>query len=394
MLEGVRILDLTRLLPGPYASLMLADMGAEVIKVEDTDQGDYMRWFPPRMKEDSAYYLALNRNKKSIALDLRAREGKKIFFELARTANVVMESFRPGVAGRLGIGYEELKKINPKIIFCSLTGYGQDGPYRNMAGHDINFMALSGILGLTGRQGENPVISAVQTADVSGGLFAALGIAGALYRQLWSGEGCLLDVAMLDGLISLFTMHFGRFFATGIEEQRGRMALSGGQICYNTYATLDGRYMALGALEEKFWVNFCRGIGREDLIVHGMSPAINENGAYLELKKIFKARTFVEWKTFAGSFDCCLTPVLNMKEASENEQVKARKNFVTLEHPSEGAIGQVAFPIKVSRHEGERKMQAPPRWGEHTAEVLQEIGVTAEELDILKSKGIVKIRKG
>ncbi len=390
MLKGVRVLDLSRLLPGPYASLMLADMGAEVIKVEDTGQGDYMRWFPPRVKNESAYYLALNRNKKSIALNLKSVEGKDIFLTLVKSSNAILEGFRPGVAKRLGIGYEDLKKANPKIIFCSLTGYGQEGPYSDMAGHDINYMALSGILGLTGPSGQNPVIPAVQTADVAGGLFAALGIVGALHRQLRTGEGCYLDVAMLDGLVSLFNMHFGRYFATGREEQKGEMMLSGGIVCYNTYATSDDRYIALGALEEKFWVAFCKGVGREDLIDVQMSPAIAENPAYREMASVFKGRTLDEWISFAGKVDCCLTPILNMEEVLKNEQLVTRNTFKTIEHSTEGSIGQIASPIKTTCDSIKRGMSPPPRHGEHTWEILKEAGISEDYYESLRDKGVVK----
>lgn len=390
MLKGVRVLDLSRLLPGPYASLMLADMGAEVIKVEDTGRGDYMRWFPPRVKNESAYYLALNRNKKSIALDLKSEEGKDIFLTLVKSSNAILEGFRPGVAKRLGVGYEDLKKANPKIIFCSLTGYGQEGPYSDMAGHDINYMALSGILGLTGPSGQKPVIPAVQTADVAGGLFAALGIVGALHRQLQTGEGCYLDVAMLDGLVSLFNMHIGRYFATGREEQKGEMMLSGGIVCYNTYATSDDRYIALGALEEKFWIAFCKGVGREDLIDVQMSPAIAENPAYRETASVFKGRTLDEWISFAGKVDCCLTPILNMQEVLKNEQLETRNTFKTIEHSTEGSIGQVAFPIKTTCDSMKRGMSPPPRLGEHTWEILKEAGISEDYYESLRDKGVVK----
>ncbi|HEX7065458.1 MAG TPA: CoA transferase, partial [Bacillales bacterium] len=278
-LESIRILDLTRLLPGPYCTMLLADFGAEVIKVETPKTGDYARWIEPQLNDgNSAQFHSLNRNKKSMVLNLKSEEGKAVFLQLAQTADVVIESFRPGVMERIGIGYPTLKEINPEIVFCSLTGYGQNGPYAKSPGHDINYLSYSGLLDLQGEQGGRPVVPAAQIADLGGGaLPAAVGIMLALFDREKSGQGQFVDIAMLDGVISWLQTILPDYLATEVPLKRGELALSGGKACYEVYETKDGRYLAVGALEEKFWREFCEAIGCEDFISLHDAPLREQN---------------------------------------------------------------------------------------------------------------------
>src|SRR5204863_6089274 len=270
-LAGVRVLDLSRLLPGGFCSLLLADFGAEVLKVEDTGMGDYVRWAPPYYEgaddsAKSALYLALNRGKRSIRLNLKEERGREVLLRLVRDYDVQLESFRPGVLDRLGVGYEQLRQENPGLVYCAITGYGQDGPLRDRSGHDMNYLGLVGLLGLTGERDGPPVQAAGQIADVGGGaLTAAFGILAALHERARSGEGQLVDVSMADGSLSWLSMVAARYFAEGRGPHRGDLELAGSIICYRPYACSDG-WVKLGALEPKVWQAWCRGVGREDLI--------------------------------------------------------------------------------------------------------------------------------
>src|SRR5947208_6080832 len=270
-LEDLRVLDLSRLLPGGFCSLLLADLGADVLKVEDTGMGDYVRWSPPYYEgaddsAKSAYYLALNRGKRSIRLNLKEERGREVMLRLACEYDVLLESFRPGVMERLGVGYERLRQENPGLVYCAITGYGQDGPMRDRSGHDMNYLGLVGLLGLTGDRGGPPVQAAGQIADIGGGaLMAAFGILAALRERDRSGEGQLVDVSMSDGSLSWLAMVAARYFADREVPRRGRLEFGGGFICYRPYACADG-WGTLGALEPKFWRNWCRAVAREDLM--------------------------------------------------------------------------------------------------------------------------------
>ena len=276
-LEGVKVLDLTRLLPGGFCTLLLADFGADVLKVEDTGMGDYVRWAPPHYEgaEDSAkssLFLALNRNKRSIRINLKEERGREVLLRLVKEYDVVIESFRPGVMDRLGVGYERLREENPRVIYCAITGYGQDGPYRDRSGHDMNYLGLIGLLGLTGEQDGPPIQSAGQIADLGGGaLMAAFGVLAALHERERSGEGQLVDVSMADGALAWLAMVAGRYFADGQVPKRGELDLAGRFVCYRPYACKDG-WVTLGALEPKFFQAWCRGVGREDLIEKQFEP--------------------------------------------------------------------------------------------------------------------------
>jgi len=390
-LAGIRVLDLSRLLPGGFCSLLLADFGADVLKVEDTGMGDYVRWTGPRYEgaqqsASSALFLALNRGKRSIRLNLREETGREVLLRLAREYDVLIESFRPGVLDRLGVGYDRLREENPGLVYCSITGYGQDGPYRDRAGHDINYLGLVGLLGLTGEPDGPPVQPAGQIADLGGGaLMGAFGILSALRERDRSGQGQLVDVSMADGALSWLALVAARYLCDGEVPERGRLELGGGLVCYRPYACADG-HVTLGALEPKFWRAWCRGVGREDLIERQFDPPGSRTHA--EVERIFAERTRTDWEAFAADHDCCLEPVLGLGEALDSELARARRMIVDVDQPGAGPVSLLGPPIKLDRTPG-----APagpgPALGEHTDAVLAELGYSEAEREALEASGAV-----
>ena len=391
-LEGVRVLDLSRLLPGGFCSLLLADFGAEVLKVEDTGMGDYVRWAPPYYEgaEDSAksaLYLALNRGKRSIRVNLKEERGREVLLRLVSDHDVLLESFRPGVMDRLCVGYERLREENPGLVYCAITGYGQDGPYTARSGHDMNYLGLNGLLGLTGERDGPPVQSAGQIADLGGGaLMAAFGILAALRARDRSGEGQLVDVSMFDGSLSWLCMVAAQYLADGNVPRRGEGSLTGGYVCYRPYACKDG-HVTLGALEPKFWKAWCEGVGREDLVEGQFEGPGTDTHA--EVERIFLERTRNEWTAFASEHDCCLEPVLDLDEALDSELVRAREMVVELDQPgAEETVRLLGVPVKMSRTPG-GPAGPGPGLGEHTDEVLRAAGYHDEEIAALKEAGAV-----
>jgi crotonobetainyl-CoA:carnitine CoA-transferase CaiB-like acyl-CoA transferase len=392
-LEDVRVLDLSRLLPGGFCSLLLADLGAEVLKVEDTGMGDYVRWSPPYVEgvEDSArsaLFLSLNRNKRSIRIDLKSDAGKAVLLRLVREHDVLLESFRPGVLDRLGVGYERLKAENPGLVYCAITGYGQDGPKRDAAGHDMNYLALGGLLGLSGEAGGPPIQAAGQIADVGGGaLMAAVGILAALRERERSGEGQVVDVSMFDGALSWLGMLAAATLAEKRAPQRGQVPLAGQFACYRPYACSDG-WVACGALEPKFWQAWCRGVGREDLVEQQFSTPGSDG--HRQIEELFASRTRAEWEAFASEHDCCLEPVLDLDETLDSELVRAREMVVEVAQPGAAEpVKLLGVPIKFSRTPGDPRRVPGPGLGEHTDEVLAAAGYDAEEIAALKASGAV-----
>jgi alpha-methylacyl-CoA racemase len=394
-LEDVRVLDLTRLLPGGFCTLLLADLGADVIKVEDTGQGDYVRWAPPYYGSEeqtplgtrSAVYLSLNRNKRSVRLDLKQERGRQALIKLAETADVLVESFRPGVLDKLGVGYEVLRQANPALVYCPITGYGQTGPNRDRAGHDMNYLGLNGVLSLTGERDGPPIQSGAQIADLGGGaLMAAVGILAALQEARRGGEGQVVDISMTDGSLAWLAMEAGRYFGSGEVPKRGEVMLSGGIICYRPYEAKDG-WITCGALEPKFWAAFCKGVGRHDLIDKQFEKP--GSPAHAQVAEIFRGRTREEWRAFNDEHDAMIEPILELDEALESQLVREREMVISYEQPEFGEVRQLGFPIKLSRTPAGVQRPAPAL-GEHTAEVLTEAGYSAEEVQALEESGAAK----
>ena len=391
-LSDVRVLDLTRLLPGGFCSLLLADFGADVVKVEDTQMGDYVRWAPPYYGDEeqqplgtrSALYLALNRGKRSIRLDLKSERGRDAFIRLAQRYDVVLESFRPGVLDKLGCGYEALSEVNPRLVYCAITGYGQTGPHTGRAGHDMNYLGLNGLLGLTGEPDGRPIQAAGQIADLGGGaLMAAFGVMAALRERERSGRGQLVDVSMTDGALSWLAMVAAQYLCDGDVPRRGQGMLTGGAACYLPYECADG-WVTCGALEPKFWQAFCDGVGRPDLLEHQFAPPGSEGRE--QVAEVFRSRTREEWRAFNDSHDAMIEPVLDLDEALDSELVREREMLVELEQPELGTVRLLGVPIKLSRTEGNATRPAPAL-GEHTEDVLTAAGFSAEAVAALLESG-------
>ena len=387
-LEGIRILDLSRMLPGPYCSMMLADLGAEVIKVEEPTAGDPTRRSPPIIDGHSAPFAQVNRNKKSIAIDLKKSQGRDIFLKLASTADCVLEQFRPGVVDRLGINYATVAEVNPRIVYCSLTGFGQDGPHRERSGHDLNYLALSGVLGLTTDDRGKPVIPGVQVADLAGGMIAGFAILAAFLAREKTGHGQYVDVSMFDVMLSMLPIPAAHHFAGKTIPVGGKYVLSGAYPFYNVYQTSDGKFMTLGALEPKFWANFCKKIGRDDLIARQFDAGENRENLFEEMRNVFKSRSQSEWIELMRNADCCCEPVLSMAEAFEHAQTRARE--MIRQGPS--ITEQLGFSYKLS-DTPPREAIGAPALGEHTAELLAAAGILKDEVIRLKEEGISTIRE-
>jgi crotonobetainyl-CoA:carnitine CoA-transferase CaiB-like acyl-CoA transferase len=382
-LEGVRVLDLTRLLPGPFASLVLADLGASVDKLEDTGKGDYLRVTPPHVGDTSSTFLALNRGKRSVCLDLKKESARVVLRKMVERYDVLFEKFRPRVLDRLGLGHAALRAHNPRLVVCALTGYGQDGPLTERAGHDINYLARSGVLGMQGPAGGAPQVPGFQLADIGGGLWSVIGILAALQQRDRTGQGSVVDVSMVEASMGFALTGFAQIFA-GRAPERGAEALTGGLALYGTYATKDGKFVALGALEPKFWHAFCAGVGIET-DASALWPGEHQAALKAKLVAVFASRTRAEWEAFGRQHDCCLEPVLEPAELRDDEHLTARGMFFEMDSPW-GRIAQLRTPL------GPRKetYTPPPRQGEHTDVVLREAGIDEATIAALRAEGAAR----
>ncbi|HEX2296140.1 MAG TPA: CaiB/BaiF CoA-transferase family protein [Actinomycetota bacterium] len=388
-LEGLRVLDLTRLLPGGYATCLLADLGADVVKVEEPGRGDYIRVMPPMVGDVSANHIALNRNKRSITLNLKMPEGRAVFEELVPSFDVVVESFRPGVMERLGVGWASLSKLHPGLVYCAITGYGQDGPRATAAGHDVDYAAYSGVLGIIGEPGGRPVVPGVQIGDLAGGGMAAvIAILAALRKRDATGEGDFCDVSMTDGLVSWLSIHAASFFATGAVPRRGEMHLSGAYPCYRVYPASDG-WLAVGALEPQFWVALCRAVDRPDLEGDGFAVGERRDEVVAALEELFSSRTRAEWMEHFGEADVCVAPVNDLAEAFADEQVLHREMLVEAPLADGTPWRHVGIPVKLAGAPGNAARRPPPELGEHTDEVLSAAGLDAARVAGLRARGAV-----
>ncbi|MGH7813117.1 MAG: CaiB/BaiF CoA transferase family protein [Candidatus Binataceae bacterium] len=396
-LDGIKIIDLTKLAPGPFCTMILADLGADVLKVEEPGAPAGRRAAQAGAAGavniaagfGGSPFNALNRNKKSIGINLKSAPGKEIYFKLARTADIVVEEYRPGVAKRLGIGYDTLKQDNPKLIYCAITGYGQTGPYRDLVGHDLNYISAAGALSIMGRAGQPPTIPHNLVADFAGGgMHGAIGILAALAARSRTGRGQYVDISMMDGSIALMAQVFATYFASGQIPQRGETMLDGGIPNYNAYLTKDNKYITIGSLEPWFFANLCRLLGREDLIPHEF-----DSGKRAEISQFFtdtfKTKTRDEWFALLSKTDICAGRMLTLDEVGGDPHVKAREMIVELDAPGGQKVKQVGVSIKLSETPGSIRTLAP-RLGQHTDEVLGALGYKAEDIAKWRDDGAIR----
>ena len=393
-LQGVKILDLTLLFPGPFGTKLLADFGAEIIKIENRQMADASRWLNPLIGEpgmkgrESFFYHTLNRNKKSLTLNLKDPEGLKIFKRLAEDADVIVEQFRPGVVKKLGIDYKTIKVINPRIIYCSNSGYGQDGPYRDFPGHDLNYTAYAGVAGLNRTRDDEPIIPGLQIADmVGGGLNAVIAILIALYARTHTGEGQYIDISMMDGVLGLNQMSLAQWLATRVKPTLKEQPLTGGLPQYQIMKCKDGKYFTIGALEPKFHVALMKQIGREDLLKAGIS----QEEVFEELKKTFLTK---DRDTWTEEINNCpdndakmVAPVYEVDEVENDPHVQARNLVIDVETPH-GTIKEIGFPIKLSETPATLKFCAPAL-GQHSQEILESLGYSPADIQTLKKKKVI-----
>ncbi len=378
-LEGIVVLDLSRLLPGPFLTMVLADMGADVIKVEDPRVGDYLRAFPPAKGGIGGRYLAINRGKRSLALDLKQAAARAAFLRLVDRADVVVESFRPGVMAKLGLSYDVLAARNPRLVMCSISGFGQTGPYVERAGHDLNYIALAGVLAMGGAADGAPAMPGVQIADLAGGaLWAATAILGALVGRYRTGRGAHLDISMTEGALSLLTAELGNQDC-GARPTRGTETLNGGLAGYSIYATSDGRYLAVAALEPKFWIALNTALGRKPDVSEIVGNPAAQARTRADLAALFASKTAAEWDGLLAQHDCCVEVVTELGELATHPLHVAREVFFTMDGgDGVGPIQQTRTPLGMPR-----VSHPPPRLGQHSREILVAAGLTDDEITAL-----------
>ncbi len=388
-LKGIKIIDCTRLLPYNYCTMILGDLGAEVLKIEEPKEGDYGRWGDQERTYESVAFTMANRNKKSMKLNLKSEKGKKIFKSLSVDYDVIIESFRAGVMDRLGVGYDDICKVKSDIIYCSTTGYGQTGPYKKKAGHDVNYLSYSGILADTGAHTGRPVIPGIPFGDMAGGgIFTAMAVMSALLGKERTGKGQYIDVAQADVLASLNILGLAEYLAKKEGKLSRPFNIRGASLCYNTFKTADDKFIALGAIEDKFWLNFCKAIDRKDLIPEHSAAYDEKSPVTIELKKIFSGKTQKEWIVLLDQVDTCFSPVLSPEEALEDKHLKEREMITTMDDPKRGEIVQVGFPARFS--DGLNYKRSPvPYFGEHTEEVLTGLGYTAQLIQDLEDEEVI-----
>ena len=386
-LEGMRILDMAWLGPGPFCSTILGDLGAEVIKIYEarperrggpvtlifSDLPDFPGW----------------RNCKTMGLDLKAEEGRGIFYDLARTADVVVEGFRPGVMKRLGLDYDTIKEINPRIVYASLTGYWQDGPYRDVVGHDINYLSIGGLLGMTGLPGGPPVIPGTVLADfAAGGMSAAVGILAALTARGRTGKGQYVDVSLTDAVVELTSLQIIPYIILGIVPKRGETMLTGEWPWYNVYETKDGKYISIAALEPWFYANLCQLIGREDFLEHQYATGEKREEIFRSFRETFLTKDRDEWVEILRRKDTCVAPVYSIDEVVTDPQLIARGMITEVDHPTLGRIKQVGSMLKLSESPFQVRNWSQ-RFGQHTEEILTGLGYSKEDIDRLRETEVI-----
>jgi crotonobetainyl-CoA:carnitine CoA-transferase CaiB-like acyl-CoA transferase len=384
-LEGIRILDMAWLGPGPFCSFMLGDLGADVIKVYEAHPerrgGPVMFLFDPTMQPGL-------RNCRTMGLNLKEEAGRNIFYDLARTADVVMEGFRPGVVKRLGVDYDTIKQINPRIVYASLTGYGQDGPYRDVVGHDVNYISISGLLGMTGPAGGTPVIPGPVIADFTGGMSAAIGILAALMARGRSGKGQLVDVSMTDAVTEMTSIQINPYLHNNMIPKRGETMFTGHYPWYNVYETKDSKYISIGALEPWFFSNLCGLLGCEKFIEHQFAEGEKRQEIFNYFKETFLTKTRDEWIALLRQKDVCVAPVHDIDELETDPQLTARRMIIEADHPILGRVKQVGSMHKLSDSPVEVRNWSV-RFGQHTEEILSELGYDKARVNELLEAEVV-----
>lgn len=376
LLEGIQVLDLTRLLPGPLATMILGDLGADVIKVEDPSAGDMTRWIPPFRGDEGALFYLLNRNKRSLALNLKSAENQEIFQRLAKKADIIVEGFRPGTAVRLGVDYDTIKAINPQIIYCSISGYGQEGPYRERSGHDINYLGISGILAMSGAREGGPVVPPVQIADIGAGTFPALvSILAALFHRQRTGEGQFIDISMLDNLTLWIPTLLAPLVGGEPAYQRelGNAPLSGGLAGYGIYKTADG-FITIGALEPHFFAGLCEVLERPDFIERQLDGPDSQEEMRSVFQKLFLKHSTEEWLDRLKKRDVCCGPLNSLEDLPQDPQIMMRETLPMSADTDKIENAQVGLPWKFSTAKATLRLP-PPKLGEHNSEILQELGL-------------------
>jgi crotonobetainyl-CoA:carnitine CoA-transferase CaiB-like acyl-CoA transferase len=388
-LEGLLVLDFTRLLPGPFCTQLLANLGADVIKIEDPKVGDYMRSVPPLIGDTSYPFLMVNRGKRSLAVDLKTPEGQEIVRKLARRADVVVEQFRPGVMARLGADYDGLALMNPKLVYCSFSGYGQTGPYRDLPGHDLNFEALAGILAVTGAKGQpRPAVPGVPIADLASGFNAALSILASLRVRDRTGRGEYLDVSIHDTAVALMVLGLARYLATGEEPVAGETLLTGIFPFYALYETKDGRWLSVATVEPKFWVRMCELLGAPELSDQQFASDAARAAVADALVAKFQEKTLAEWERIFEPERLPIAAVKRVSEVVDDPHVKARRLLPTVDVPSVERVRVIAHPAKHAVA-ATKVPAAVPKRGEHTEEIMRSLGYTSKQITALSKKGIV-----
>jgi crotonobetainyl-CoA:carnitine CoA-transferase CaiB-like acyl-CoA transferase len=386
----LQVLDLNRFAPGLFTTMLLGDMGAEVLRVEEVAPPGEGTVFGAYQAEKAKPSYALNRNKRSICLNLKTPQGREIFYALAARADVLVEGYRPGVARRLGIDYATLSACNARLVYCALSGYGQDGPYANLVGHDVNYLAIAGALGITGVRGGPPVLPGFQLADFAGGgLLAALGILFALQARQQTGRGQYVDIAMTDGTVAVIANLLSSYFGGGPLPERGAGMTSGGLPSYNVYICQDGKYLSLGIIEPWFWANLCRALDREDLLDKQFVTGAERDAVEAELAAIFRTRPRDEWFALLRDRDVCVAPVYAFDELANDPQLRHRQMIVDLPLPDGGAVRQPGIAVKLSDTPGRIRSLAPYP-GQHTNEVLATLGYDAARIAALRAEGVVR----
>lgn len=386
-LDGLRVLDLSRLMPGPLCTMILGDLGADVIKVEQPEIGDYARSAPPLLGNTGSAFLMLNRNKRSITLNLKKAEGQEILRKLAAKADVFVESYRPGVAERLGVGYQAISQVNERIIYCSISGFGQSGPYRDLVGHDLTYTAYSGAIGATGSKDGPPVIPAIQVSDIQAAMYATIAITAALYRREKAGKGEFIDISLMDAAVASMIMPMS-FHLAGESTERGSSFLSGGAPFYNIYETADRKYVAIAPLEPKFWIELCSVLRLEKYQDKQLTSEAEANRIREDLAGIFRQKTRDEWVKILNEREIPCAPIYDVREVLADPHVRSRKMIFEMETEAFGRLNQLATPIRVS-HSPLTAKSPPPRLGEHTLQILQELGYSMSDVERLKSAGAI-----